>query len=100
MKKTRTLKIHRGYMYYRGIKIGFVVDSLKTHFGLHRGGKVRISIEEKGPYRFGPDRINGYYDIYKNSEYITLVCRKEFERFFFKPDGRKGYDITVKRVKK
>ena len=98
MKKTRTLKIRHGRVYYRGVCKGIFAPSLREHFGLSQFGKVRITIEEEGPYRFKLPLDDSLYEIHKNSEYISVVCCDVFERLFFKPDGRKSYDITVKGV--
>ena len=98
MKKTRTIKIRYGRVYYRGVCKGMFAPSLREHFGLSQFGKARITIEEKGPYRFALTCDSSLYEISKNSEYISVVCCDVFERLFFKPDGRKSYSITVKEV--
>ncbi len=98
MKKTRTIEIRNGSIYYRGIKKGHLLISLRRYFGIPCNGKVRITIKEKGPYKFKRDHSTATYDIYKASEYVSLVCCKEFKQFFFRPDERKSYDIIVERL--
>ncbi len=98
MKKTRTLKIRHDRVYYRGVCEGIMSYSLKIHFGLPLFGKVRITVEEKGPYQFVTSFNDCLYEISKNSEYVGVVCCDVFERLFFKLDGRKSYSITVKEV--
>ena len=98
MKKTRTVEIRNGSVYYRGIKKGYLVISLRKHFGIPHNGRVRITVKEKGPYKFKSDRCPVTYDIYKTSGYISLVCCKEFKQLFFKTNGRKRYDIIIERL--
>ncbi len=99
MKKTRTIEMKSSRAYYRSAFIGYIVNSIKEHFGLPRDGKARIIIGEEGPYRFTLCHMSGMYEIHKHSEYIGIVCGGEFERLFFRPDDDKGYDIIVKEVK-
>ena len=99
MKKTRTIEMNDSGAYYRGAFIGYIVGSIKKHFGLPHDGKVRIIIGGEGPYRFTLCHMSGMYEIHKDSEYIGVVCSEEFERLFFKPHPDKGYDIIVKEVK-
>ena len=99
MKKTRTLEIRRGGTYYRGKYRGIITYFIRDHFKLPYSGKVRITIEGKGPYTFEPFPTGPFYDVYKHSQYIGIVCSEKFERLFFKPVGHRGYDIIVKEVK-
>ena len=97
MKKTRTIEIRDNCVYYRSIKIGKPLNSLRRYFGLSRSGKVKITIKEKGPFTI--KKSGSYYEITKNIGYVSLVCCKEFNRLFFKPNEREKYDIIVKRLK-
>ena len=99
MKKTRTLEIRKGRVYYRGKYRGLLTYFVRDYFKLPDFGKVRITIGEEGPYTFGPICDDTFCQVYKHSEYIGIVCGEELERLFFKPDGDKGYDIIVKEVK-
>ncbi|HDY90057.1 MAG TPA: hypothetical protein ENH82_18290 [bacterium] len=99
MKKTRTLEIRKGGVYYRGQHRGTLTCFIKDYFKLPYSGKVQITIGEEGPYTFKLIFNNTLYEVGKDSQYIGVVCGKEFERLFFKPDGDKGYDIIVKEVK-
>ncbi len=99
MKKTRrTIKIRDCLVYYRGKSRGILTCSIREHFRLSQFGKVRITIEEKGPYKFKPSCNDTLYELYKDSKYAGVICREQFERLFFRPDGRKSYSITVKRM--
>ena len=101
MKKTRTLEMRNGSVYYRGIKVGALMWILKTNFGLNPDGKVKITIKEKGLYQIRPHIY--YPSLYvlnkKGIGKIGCICIKQFDQLFFKPDGRKRYDIIVKRLK-
>jgi len=99
MKKTRTIEMKSSRAYYRSAFIGYIVNSIKEHFGLPRDGKARIIIGEEGPYTFKLIFSNAFYEVCKHSKYIGVVCGEEFERLFFKPVGHRGYDIIVKEVK-
>ncbi len=97
MKKTRTLGVCWGKIYYRGILKGKLTYFVRDHFELPCNGKVRITIEEKGPYTFGLTPGDILYEVRKDSQYIGIICRDQFDRLFFKPDERKNYSIVVKK---
>ncbi len=98
MKKTRTIKMICDCAHYRGVYRGYVTTGTRNHFKLPYNGKVRITIKEEGPYKFASRHMSSLIEIRKDSSYIGIVCREEFERLFFKPDEHKSYDITVKEV--
>ncbi len=99
MKKTRTLEIRKGRVYYRGKYRGTLTYFIRDYFKLPYFGKPRITIREEGPYTFKFVFNSVFYEMSKDSQYIGIVCKEEFERLFFKPDGDKGYDIIVKEVR-
>ncbi len=99
MKKTRTIEMIYNCVHYHNVHRGYVTTSIRNYFKLPYSGKVRITIEEKGPYRFTPRYKSSLIEVHKDSRYIGIVCGEEFESLFFKPNGDKGYSITVKKVK-
>lgn len=100
MKKTRTIEMRGDCVYYRGVHVDYPTYSIRNYFGLPHNGKVKIAVKEKGPYRFVHKTPDTFYRIKEGSTNVGAICCEEFERLFFKPDGRKSYDIIVKRVKK
>ncbi len=99
MKKTRTIEMIRCCIHYRGVCKGYIVRTMRTHFKLPCNGKVKITIKEKGPYRFTPRHMSSVFEIHKDFFCVGIVCGEEFIRLFFKPDEYKNYDIIVKEVK-
>ena len=99
MKKTRTIKMIYNCAHYRDVHRGYVTTGIRNHFKLPCHGKVKIIIKKRGPYRLTPRYMSSMIEIHKDSRYIGIVCGEEFIRLFFRPDGRKGYSITVKEVK-
>ena len=99
MKKTRTIEMICNCAHYRGVYRGYVTMGIRNHFKLPRHGKVRITIKEEGPYKLASFHAPSVIEIRKDSSFIGIVCREEFERLFFKPDEYKSYDIIVKEVK-
>ena len=94
-----------GDLFYRGKHIDYLMDALRKHFNLDDGEKYRITIVEGKRYRFAflPfEKGYGIYDTEKNrdheKEYISFICKKEFDKLFFVPKKTKRYDITVKKV--
>ena len=84
--------------HYRDVNRGYVTTGIRNHFKLLYNGKVRITIKEEGPYKLIPRYMSSMTEIHKDSSYIGIVCGEGFTELFFKPDGRKSYSITVKKV--
>ena len=99
MKKTRTIEMIYNCAHYRDVHRGYVTTGIRNHFKLPYNGKVRITIEEKGPYRLIPRYMSSMIEIHKGSSYVGIVCDEGFIRLFFKPKAHKSYDIIVKEVK-
>ena len=86
-----------GIAHYRNRFVGTTQTRLDNAFNLPSNGKFRATIKEGGPYKIVK---HGYfYRIKKDGECCGDVCRISFRKLFFKPDGRKGYSIQIKRLK-
>ncbi len=99
MKKTRTIEMIYNCAHYRGVHRGYVTTGIRNHFKLPYNGKVRITVEEKGPYRFTPRYRSSLIGIYKDSFYVGVVCDEGFTGLFFRPKAHENYDIIVKEVR-
>ncbi len=101
MRRTITMR-DIGTVFYRGKAIGYLLNSIRVHFGLEDSDthKYVIAITESkdGRYLFkNPPRYH-MYELWDGNEYIDGICKCLFSKLFFKP-GRKGYSITVEKVK-
>lgn len=95
----RTIKIDSGrHYFYKGKDRGYITLSTMKRFGLTEG-KYTISITEGDEYRFELSWCLPWYTIYKNGAKFDSICAELFDQLFFKPDGRKRYNITVQRKK-
>ena len=105
----QTIKIQSDNAYYKGVKLGFLVNCIINHFRLENGEEYVITITEGRGYRISGDKEE-YYNFYKEtkilrffpslSKYVGLVCKQHFNNLFFVPDPKKRYNITVKKVRK
>ncbi len=87
-----------GIAYYRREYLGTIADTLDEAFNLPMNGKFRVTIKEEGPYKIV---LGSYFcRIIINKEHSGYICKSVFLQLFFKPDGRKNYDIKVKRIRK
>ena len=80
------------------LNLGSTAYSLDKTFNLPMNGKFRVVIKEGGPYEIVSKKY--ICRIAMNGEQKSFVCREVFYKLFFKPDGRKSYDIQVKRIRK
>jgi len=87
-------------VYYRGKCLGGVWGRLIKTFDLPINGKFRIIIKADGPYKIAVwHKSSCLYSIRKGGVYSGCLCRKAFQELFrFKPDGRKRYDIQIKKL--
>ena len=92
----RTIVMRDGTAYYRNSFVGVTQFRLDKVFNLPHNGKFRVVIKEGGPYKIV--KYGYFYSISTGGESCGSVCRYSFRKFFFKPDGRKRYDIQVKRI--
>ncbi len=101
----RTIEVDNYKMYYRGKEYAYLNDLLCTHLKI-RDGRFVITVNLGKNYHFGvaqkihteDRRDRNIFD--KDGILCGFVCEKLFTKLFFKPDGRKRYDITVKKVSK
>ena len=92
----RTIEMRGETAFYGNREIGYIVQDLRHHFGLVAWFRYRITITKGSEYRIKQHSDAGYYKIVQNNRDRGRVCSSAFERLFFKPDGRKRYDIKVK----
>ncbi len=97
MKRTIVVK-YIDQVYYRGRHISWLTPSIRIGFNIITEGKYEIAITKGKEYRFRAGS-NTYNVCNKSGESYGGVCKRLFAKLFFKPDGRKRYDITVKKVK-
>lgn len=97
MRRTITMKDNN--LYHRGNHIDYVMNSIRHFFKLKnsRVYKYVITIVEGTEYSFRGDR--SYYILKIDDKFIGSLCIRHFNKFFFSPDPKKKYDITVKKVK-
>lgn len=91
-----------GDVFYRGKKVDYLLNAIRTNFKMHDGGKYQITIVEGGKYSFKIHDVEGdnkVYMLYNKKTYISYLCKEKFDKVFFAPDENKSYDITVKKVK-
>ena len=94
----RTIEVKWGSeLYYGNRLISWLTPSIRLGFGI-KGGRYKITIVKGKEYRF-ETWGNVYVVRNQSSKPCGRICRNIFNKFFFKPDGRKRYDITVKKVK-
>ncbi|KKL19817.1 hypothetical protein LCGC14_2461670 [marine sediment metagenome] len=101
----RTIEVKRYYLYYKGKEQFLLNPNLCEYFRIRRG-KFVVTIKLGKKFRFKLDdyKIRGSerrdYDIFnEKNESCGFVCVEFFQKFFFKPNQCKRYDITVKRLK-
>ena len=96
----RTIKLKHDYVYYGNEKRGYLVSGILHRFGFERDGRYVITIVKGTRFTFPkyPHRKE-LYSLKEKGKRLGVICVSQFDRLFFKPDGRKRYDITVKRVK-
>ncbi len=117
----RTIEMKGMYVYYRGKCLDWVLSTVTEHFELGEEGKYIVTIVEGNQYQIindpgqivdNPDDIELYAIIVEGDIELyaiiveggtgyerIFVCRKHFDKLFFKPDFDKRYDITVKEVR-
>ena len=95
----RTITINRtGRYFYRGVERGYITIHSRVQWNLKKG-TYRITVAEGGKYRFKLNKPSfAWYDIYENDNFFDRLCCDLFDELFFKPDGRKKYNITVKKL--
>ena len=96
----RTVEIRNGYIYYGGMRLGWLMKKVRLYFNLPRNGRVAITIKKGSFYKIMTDGNGDISFHHKNEGRVGYICVKRFQRLFFRPDGRKRYDITVRKVKK
>lgn len=102
MKRTITKMGACGEVYYGNRRLGNLAFSIRHHFGMvsEKKQKYAITIVEGGRFSI----LNHYhskehYELKIGKRRFGVLCKSTFDWFFFKPDGRKSYDITVEEVK-
>ncbi len=99
----RTIVIRKSHVYYRGKWLGLFSCNIDSMFGFRQNGKYIITITEGGSYKIdlGSCDRKRFFTVRGGSRTHrpASVCLKQFINVFFKPDSRKRYDITVKKVK-
>lgn len=102
----KTIEIRRYWVWYKGKKLGSIVNFLDDRFSLRNSYKFkyRINIVEGGDFTFRAENddfnIDDFYYLYENTRYIGLICKDEFNKLFFEPEEDKKYNITVKKVRR
>jgi len=99
----RTIQVRDcGEVYYANRYVGYLVQGLRGRFKLEdsRTCKYAITITESkgGEFLFKKDCVD-FYAVYEDGLRIGGVCGTLFSKLFFKPNLRKQYNITVKKVK-
>ena len=91
----RTIEVKRdGAVYYRGYYEACLLNTVRKQFKMWRLGRYKITITKGTKYR-----LDHSVHIWDAGKIVGYVCHRRFISLFFEPDGRKRYDITVKRVK-
>ncbi len=88
-------------------RVNYILDPVRRHFfpGKTRfrfynlNSKYVIKITEGTKYQFKLTITKMHYMISMNKKPIGKVCVNEFVKIFFKPNQRKRYNITVRRIK-
>ncbi len=93
----RTIEMRYGALYYKGKRIAITSSDLDGHFKLRCNGKYKITITERGAYRF--KKNSTLYEIFQDTIDAGFVCCRRFHKLFFKPNCCKTYSIKVKRIK-
>ena len=78
----------------------YITAGIWDHFNFKFSGTYEIAITEEGDYRFKADPIDKTkttYLLFKKNVEIWHICRDQFHKMFFKPDGKKTYSIIVTR---
>lgn len=86
-------------IYHRNKDLGFLFSDMLEWFGVKANGKYRVTITKGTDYKIKEDE-RGFFDISVAGKDIGFVCTDIFTKLFFKPDGRKRYDIKVTPIKK
>jgi len=97
----RIVEIRYGMAYYHGKCLGATIFGLGNMFNLPSAGKFKVVIEEKieGVYKITPWGNHFYCVQMISGSPYSCICRKAFQELFrFKPDGRKRYDIQIKKL--
>ncbi len=99
MRRTITMK-RDDHVSYCNKTVDYLVTGIRNHFQIRnsRVYKYVITITEGGQYRFTNASIPNMYMLWWGKEMLGIVCKNHFHRIFFKP-GRKGYNITVEKVR-
>ena len=104
----RTITIENGHVYYLGKEIDYLLDSIRSHFGLKNSRiyKYVISIVESKTGRYNVERSGAMDDMYALYEiedgagsFVGEICQEHFVKIFFRPWLKKRYNITVKKVR-
>jgi len=94
----RTIKMKQNHIYYGNRNLGYVVMGIRERFGLWNAGKYVLTIIKGTQFEFC-NRKDGYYTLFEGYRRIGIVCVGHFSRLFFRPNGKKKYDIIVERKK-
>ncbi len=94
----RTIERKRGgEIYYRGNFQMWITPTTMSRFGIQRLGKYYVDISEGEDFKF--EKNEDSYTIRKKGRYVISFCQGHFSRIFFRPDCRKRYNITVRKLK-
>ena len=103
MKRTievkRDAESRQPYAYYGGKQRGYIAITIQKRFGIQAEGRYRITVTEGREFEPINADCSCCFCIQDEHGIYGKICRTEFAKLFFKPDGRKRYDITVKKVK-
>ena len=94
MKRTITMK-NEG-VYYKNRHISYLYPYIRSYFHL-RDGRYVITITEGTQFRF-VKRNCFFYLFYDKNKPAGCFCSRLFSKLFFEPDGRKRYDIDVRKI--
>ena len=108
MKKI--IRVEDARVHYKDQYFGSLTWTIMSVFDMREAGEYEITIEEGSKYtfymldyymKFG-NKKRYYYIGEREQEYdkfVSIVCRKAFDKIFFIPEKDKRYDITIKKVK-
>ncbi len=101
MKRTIEIK-NGGNVYYRGKIIEYLLSAICDHFGLEDSDThkyvITITASKTGRYSFTNPSGYHMYGLYDGSDCVSDICKRHFNKLFFRPWVRKRYNITVKKV--
>lgn len=97
----RTVEMRQENIYYRGKKVDYLAEYIRNHFNItnSRVYKYVITIVEGTEYNFRNFSLE-YFGLHIGNSFIGVICKEYFEKVFFRPDPKKRYNITVKKVRK